>query len=174
MYNTGRMFGMVAGVLIGLLLAVIILRFINKNKKMTTEYDEMQKLVRGKGYMFAFYAVLIYEALMCVLSMGVQLPAVPGVIHFVAIILGVTVQAGYCVWHNAYVGLNTNLKRYVILMAVISVFNLWVAFTAWREGELFSDGMFRAQTINLLCGLMFAVIGVVGLVKMIAGREEDA
>ena len=67
-----------------------------------------------------------------------------------------------------------NLKRYVIIMAVVSVFNLWVAFTAWREGELFSDGMFRAQTINLLCGLMFAVIGVVGLVKMIAGREEDA
>jgi hypothetical protein len=34
--------------------------------------------------------------------------------------------------------------------------------------------MFRAQTINLLCGLMFAVIGAVGLVKMIMGREEDA
>ena len=154
MYNIGRMFGVISGVLIGLVIAVIMLRFVNKNKKMTAEYDEMQKLVRGRGYMYAFYTVLVFEALMCVLS--------------------VTLHACYCIWHNAYVGLNMNLKRYVIIMAVVSVFNLWVAFTAWREGELFSDGMFRAQTINLLCGLMFAVIGVVGLAKMIIGREEDA
>ena len=174
MYNIGRMFGVISGVLIGLVIAVIMLRFVNKNKKMTAEYDEMQKLVRGRGYMYSFYTVLIFEALMCVLSMGVELPAEQGVIHFVAIIIGVTLHACYCIWHNAYVGLNMNLKRYVIIMAVVSAFNLWVAFTAWREGELFSDGMFRAQTINLLCGLMFAVIGVVGLVKMIIGREEDA
>ena len=174
MYNIGRMFGVISGILIGLVIAVIMLRFVNKNKKMTAEYDEMQKLVRGRGYMYAFYTVLIFEALMCVLSMGVELPAEQSVIHFVAIIVGVTLHACYCIWHNAYVGLNMNLKRYVIIMAVVSVFNLWVAFTAWREGELFSDGMFRAQTINLLCGLMFAVIGVVGLVKMIIGREEDA
>ena len=168
MYNTGRIMGVASGVLIGLVIAVIMLRFVNKNKKMTAEYDEMQKLVRGRGYMYAFYTVLIFEALMCVLSMGVELPAEQSVIHFVAIIVGVTLHACYCIWHNM------NLKRYVIIMAVVSVFNLWVAFTAWREGELFSDGMFRAQTINLLCGLMFAVIGVVGLVKMIIGREEDA
>ena len=145
MYNIGRIVGVLSGVLIGLVIAVIMLRFVNKNKKMTAEYDEMQKLVRGRGYMYAFYTVLIFEALMCVLSMGVELPAEQGVIHFVAIIIGVTLHACYCIWHNAYVGLNMNLKRYVIIMAVIAV-----------------------------GGLMFAVIGVVGLVKMIIGREEDA
>ena len=51
MYNIGRMFGVISGVLIGLVIAVIMLRFVNKNKKMTAEYDEMQKLVRGRGYM---------------------------------------------------------------------------------------------------------------------------
>ena len=76
MYNLGRILGVVSGVLIGLVIAVIVLRFVNKNKKMTAEYDEMQKLVRGRGYMYSFYTVLIYEALMCVLSMGVELPAV--------------------------------------------------------------------------------------------------
>ena len=51
MYNAGRMFGMIFGVLIGLVIAVIVLRFVNKNKKMTAEYDEMQKLVRGRGFL---------------------------------------------------------------------------------------------------------------------------
>ena len=114
MYNLGRILGVVSGVLIGLVIAVIVLRFVNKNKKMTAEYDEMQKLVRGRGYMYSFYTVLIYEALMCVLSMGVELPAEQSVIHFVAIIVGVTLHACYCIWHNAYVGLNMNLKRYVV------------------------------------------------------------
>ena len=54
MYNIGRMFGVISGVLIGLVIAVIMLRFVNKNKKMTAEYDEMQKLVRGRGYMASF------------------------------------------------------------------------------------------------------------------------
>ena len=34
MYNIGRMFGVISGVLIGLVIAVIVLRFVNKNKKM--------------------------------------------------------------------------------------------------------------------------------------------
>ena len=46
MYNIGRIVGVLSGVLIGLVIAVIMLRFVNKNKKMTAEYDEMQKLVR--------------------------------------------------------------------------------------------------------------------------------
>ena len=145
-----------------------------RHKKLTTEYDEMQKQIRGEGYKYAFYAVLILEAVLCVLTMGIVLPAEPYVVHFFAIFVGITVQACYCIWRGAYIGQNTNLQRYVILMAIVSVFNLSSAFMAWRAGELFADGKFQAPAVNLLCGLMFAVIGIVGLVKKVTDREEEA
>jgi hypothetical protein len=59
-------------------------------------------------------------------------------------------------------------------MAVVSVFNLLSAFMAWRSGELIVDGKFQSPAVNLLCGLMFAVIGIVGLVKKASDREEEA
>ena len=174
MYNGARMMGVMVGIAVGLIIAVIIIRFVNRNKGMTTEYDEMQKLIRGEGYKYAFYAMLIFEAVMCVLAMGIELPAEPYVVHFMAIFVGVTFQASYCIWKGAYVGMNTNLRRYIILMAIISAFNLLTAFMAWRSGDLIVDGKFQAPAVNLLCGLMFAVIGLVGFAKKLTDREEEA
>ena len=174
MFNGARILGVVTGILVGLVFALFIVRFVNRNRRMTTEYDEMQKKIRGEGYKIAFYSVIIFEAVMCALTMGMEMPAEPYVIHFFAIFLGVTVQACYCIWKDAYIGLNTNIKRYIILMVFVSVFNFLVAFRSWKSGELIAEGRFQAQTINLLCGVMFAVIGIVGLVKKLSDREEEA
>ena len=162
------------GIIIGLIVAVFVFRYVHRNKKLYTEYDEMQKLIRGEGYKYAFYTVLILEAVLCVLTMGMELPAEPYVVHFFVIFVGVTVQASYCIWKGAYIGQNTNLPRYIILMAVISVLNIAGAFMAWKSGELIVDGKFQSPMVNLLCGLMFAVIGIVGLVRKAADREEEA
>ena len=174
MYNSARMIGVTIGIIVGLIIAIFIIRYVNRNKKLTTEYDEMQKQIRGEGYKYAFYSVMILEAVLCVLTLGVVLPAESYVVHFFAIFVGITVQACYCIWKGAYIGQNTNLQRYVILMAIVSVLNLSSAFMAWRAGELFADGKFQAPAVNLLCGLMFAVIGIVGLVKKVTDREEEA
>ena len=130
MYNEARMFGVATGVAVGLVLALIIVRTVNRDRKLRTEYDEMQKLARGQAYKYAFYAVMIYEALVCWLSMGIELPAEQSVIHFFGIFVGITVQACYCIWKDAYIGLNTNLKRYIILVTIASVLNLLAAFMA--------------------------------------------
>ena len=174
MYNEARMIGVAVGIAVGLLIVAFVLRFINRNKAMATEYDEMQKQIRGIGYRYAFFTVMIFEAFLCILTLGMELPAEPYVIHFAAIFIGVTVQAAYCIWNDAYVGLNTNLGRYIVIMTIVSLFNLGVAFMSWRQGELVIGGKLQAQSINLLCGLMFAVLGVVGLIKKIAdGRDEE-
>ena len=165
MYNEARMIGVAVGIAVGLLIVAFVLRFINRNKAMATEYDEMQKQIRGVGYRYAFFTVMIFEAFLCILTLGMELPAEPYVIHFAAIFIGVTVQAAYCIWNDAYVGLNTNLGRYIVIMTIVSLFNLGVAFMSWRQGELVIGGKLQAQSINLLCGLMFAVLGVVGLIK---------
>ncbi|MBQ3392983.1 MAG: hypothetical protein IJG52_06220 [Lachnospiraceae bacterium] len=174
MFNSARIIGGMTGIIIGLIVAVFVFRYVHRNKKLYTEYDEMQKLIRGEGYKYAFYTVLILEAVLCVLTMGMELPAEPYVVHFFVIFVGVTVQASYCIWKGAYIGQNTNLPRYIILMAVISVLNIAGAFMAWKSGELIVDGKFQSPMVNLLCGLMFAVIGIVGLVRKAADREEEA
>ena len=174
MQNAAMNTGIAVGVAVGIILVIVILRFINRNKKVTTDYDERQKQIRGEGYKIAFYAVLFYEAAMCVISPLSDLPMEPYMLHALAIFFGVLVQVCYCIWKGAYIGQNTNLPRFVVIMTVISLFNLFVAFMAWRQGFLIIDGKLQAQGINLICGLMFAVIGVVGLIRKVTDREEDA
>ena len=164
MFNAARMMGVVIGIMVGLVIALVLIRSINKNKKLVTEYDEMQKQIRGVGYKYAFYTVVIYEAVMCVLTMGMEVPAEQFVIHYAGIFLGITVHASYCILNDAY----------IMVMIVVSVINLAVAFMAWRSGELVVDGRLQAPAVNLMCGLMFAVLGVVGLVKKLTDKEDEA
>lgn len=170
MYNAG----IAVGITVGVIVAILLLRFINRNKKVTTDYDERQKQIRGEGYKIAFYAVLVYEAVMCGFSTLDILPVEPYVLHAFAIFFGVLVQVCYCIWKGAYIGQNTNMPRFIVMMTVIALFNLCIAFIAWKKGYMFVDGKMQAQGINLICGLMFAVIGVVGLLRKITNREEEA
>ena len=41
MYNSARMIGVTIGIIVGLIIAIFIIRYVNRNKKLTTEYDEM-------------------------------------------------------------------------------------------------------------------------------------
>jgi len=174
MYSEERMLGVIIGIMVGAVIVALLLRFFNRDKKLRTEYDEMQKQIRGTAYKYAFFVVLIFEGVLLVLSMAKEIPAKPSVIHFMAIFLGVTVQVSYCIWKGAYIGMNTNVKRFVICMTVVSLFNFWVSYMSWRNGELLTGGIIQEPAINLLCGLMFAVMGVVALMRKMTDREEDA
>ena len=84
-----------AGVFTGVIVSLFIIRFFNKNHSFRTEYDEMQKKVRGEAYMYGFYALIIYEALLAFAETVISIPADPLVLHFSGILLGVGVQAEY-------------------------------------------------------------------------------
>ena len=172
-YSMGKLIGVVVGIVVGLIIALVVLKFMNKDKKVRTEYDEMQKQIRNKGYFYAFYTVLVYEAILAVLSIAVELPVHPIVLHFGAIFVGVVVQASYSIWKDAYVGLNTNMKRFLIFAVIISLFNLFIFFMNWKEGEAIADGILQPAWVNLFCGLMFAVLGAVAVVKKLAVREVE-
>ena len=165
--------GVAVGLVVGIILVVFILRFINRNKKVTTDYDERQKQIRGEGYKIAFYAIVIYEAVMCIISPLPDLPVEPYMLHALAIFFGVLVQVCYCIWKGAYIGQNTNMPRFIVIMTIISLFNLFIAFIAWRQGFLIIDGKLQAQGVNLICGLMFAAIGIVGLVRKLTDHAEE-
>ena len=173
-YQTGRAFGLLSGILIGLVFVVVLLRYMNTNHKMKTEYDEMQQIIRNRGYKYGFYAVLITEALLCVITTAVTIPAEPIVIHFLPIFVGVVVQASYCMWNGAYAGLNTNMKRYYVVAVIVLLINFLAFFAAWRSGSLIADNTLQSPFINLLCALMIVILGIVGLLRKAADRREEA
>lgn len=172
-YRFGRSLALTCGVLIGLVIALILVRYMNRNHKLRTDYDEMQKKVRNQGYMYAFYTVIIFEGLMSLITSFVDIPAEPIVIHFTPIFLGVLVQACYCIWKGAYVGLNTNLKRYIIVAAVATIINLLAFVMACKNGDLVVNGVLQATFINFLCAVMFAVLGVTALLRKAIDREVE-
>ena len=171
-YELGRSVALACGVLVGLVIAVFLMRYMNRNHKIRTEYDEMQKAIRSKGYMYGFYTMLIFEALLCLLPASLQIPAEPVVTHFLPIFLGITVLSSYCIWNGAYVGLNTNIKRYMIVALVAALINLLSFVLAWAGGGLTEDGVLQAPFVNLLCAVMFAVLSAAGLLRKSADRGE--
>ena len=171
-YELGRSVGLVVGVVVGLIIAWILLRYMNRDHKAKTEYDEMQKNIRNRGYMYGFYTVIIFEALLALIPSFVRISAEPIVVHFLPIFFGITVHASYCIWKDAYIGLNTNMKRYLIVAIIASLINFLSFFLAWKGNGLIVDGVLQAPFVNLLCALMFAIIGIVGLLRKTADRRE--
>ena len=66
--NSFASFGLPVGIMVGLVLVVILLKYINRDKKLKTEYDERQKIARGRSYMFGFYALVISNVIMLVVG----------------------------------------------------------------------------------------------------------
>ncbi len=172
-YETGRMIGAVVGMLVGIGLVALIFMISNKNKKIRSDYDERQKIIRGKGYQYGFYAMVFYGALIFLLGMGgIEIPMEPSVEAFSYIFVGIVTDIVYCIFHDAYWGLNNNKKRYLIIMGAVSVVNLLVVVGALRGGELVVDGKLSTMGVNLLCTVLFVVMFVSIAVKMILEKRE--
>lgn len=170
--------GLALGIMVGIILTIIIVKAFNKDGKFKTKYDEMQLKARGKAYMLAFWTIVIYEALMCVLTSSETfvLPVTNFVLHFTAVIAGVLVQVTYCIWKDAYIGLNTHAGRFSVFCIVIALLNLAIGIIAVTQGEMFVDGKLQDPFINLLIGALFIVIGIELLIKHFADRavtEEE-
>jgi len=173
-FNPARAYGIVFGVIIGTLISVVLLMSINKNRSLRTEYDEMQKKARGEAYMYGFFTVLVLEVLLGLAETFGPLPMEPLVSRFLVIITGVGVQAVYSIWHNAYIGLNTQTNKFFVMMAVVAAVNLLVAVLAWVNHSMVVNGILQTPFANFMCFVLFAVLAVVGLVKKNMEEREEA
>ena len=173
--NISASFGVAVGILVGIIIVVIGLKLTNKNHKVKTEYDERQLLVRGNAYRYAFYTVVIWEAVLMVLAIGdLPLPVPDIALHFAGIIAGVLVLSTVCIWKDAYWGLNNNRRRYGVILLIAGLFNAIPVI-----GNLSGRGSSDFPYVNLLCCVMLVVVGAELLLKQLADKraenaEEDA
>lgn len=161
------------GVLVGLLLGVVFMKAINRDGKIKTEYDERQKEARGKGYMYGFWAIIIANALLFTFSNSFDMTVLGSTVYFMPILVGVIVQVTYCIFKDAYVGLNNNMTRFVIIMSIVTVFNLFVGVKAYLDGELIKQGTVSSAFVNVLCGGIFLILTIeLGIKKILDSRAE--
>ena len=170
------MIGTGAGILTGIIICIIVFKLVNKDGNAKTKYDEMQERIRGKAYMYGFWAMLACEAIMLIVDTGdVKLPVEPYITHITVILIGALVQTSYSIWNDAYVGLNTNMRRFAIISILVSLLNFLIAGAAIASSRMLVDGVFQSPLANLLCGLLFCIIGIELFIKMLSDKnaKED-
>ena len=168
--------GFAVGLLVALVLGVLLLKMMNKDKRIATKYDEMQEIIRGRAYKYAFWTVIVCEAVLIVIDsvFAAQMPLSTGILQFLVIIIGVMVQVTYCIWHDAYIGLNTNTGRFIICMLLIGGFNLVLAVMAVIDGRMVQDGVLQTPFLNGVCGLLcLAVMAEVIIKNAVTGKEKE-
>ena len=161
----------VMAVIIGMVF--VALKLINKDGNATTKYDERQKRVRGEAYKYAFFAVIISNGLLMLTNIfGEAFESLGYNIFFVPIFVGIVVHVSICIFKDAYIGLNTNITKFMIFMFFISLFNLGLAVRAIVMNELIVDGKIQPPFLNLMCGSLFIVLGFELLIKMFIDKKE--
>ncbi len=163
------------GVIVGLLISIIVIKFTNKDGKSKTQYDEMQELERGKAYKYAFWTMCGVAALIGCLSLfEIKMPFDMFTLFLMVIMSGAVVQASYCIMKDAYIGLNTNKVRTGIALVLIGIINLINVVLFIVKGKFFVDGMFNLSFSNLLCGLGMLIIGFMFVIKNVVSKKEDS
>ena len=161
------------GLIIGIILAIIIIKMFNKDGKAITKYDERQKVVRGEAYKYGFFSILITCGILMVLNTQEGILNVLGdTLFFIPIIIGVIVQVTYSIFKDGYVGLNTNMKRFIIFMTLIGLLNLGLGILWIVKGEILVNGVLQSGALNLMCAFMFAVIAIELIIKSIIDKKE--
>ena len=159
-------------VIVGVIISIIAISATNNDKKLKTKYDERQQAARGKSFAWGFYTALIASGILTVLSPTGWIDFLGHYGYFVVIVLAVIVQFTYAVFHDAYLGLNTNLKKYMIFMTIVSVINLASSIAGIVNGEIMVDGVLQTPFMNLLCTVMFVVLAVDLGIKAIVDKKE--
>ena len=169
-----RSLGFIIGIIVGIILVIVLLQAINRDGKLNTKYDERQLRVRGDAYKFGFFATVLANALLLVFSTTEYGVGIFGyTVFFIPIFVGIIVQISYSIFKDGYVGLNTNMPRFMISMAFISAFNFFIAIMAMVRGGFIEDGVLQAPFLNLLCGILFIVLAAEIGIKMIMDQKGE-
>ena len=174
----------VIGFVVGVLIAFIVLRvlfyFVEKTKKKAgrCEYDERQELMRGRGFKYGFFTLMIYcmlyGMLEGVLDGNMIFYENEGTGYVVGVIIALMVFAVYCIWNEAYMANNETPATVYLLLGGVGLLNLIVGVANTLHGELLIDGKLTFRVINLLMGIAFLVLaGTFAVRNRIDSRQEE-
>ena len=174
----GHSVSYVVGVLVGVLvvgfLCLFLIKRTRRDRRLRQQYDERQRLIRGRGYGIAFYTVVVAIVLYPFLEEWIDFPVETDVAMYLIVLLGVLVHVVYCIWHDAYVSLMEVRSRVYLLLAVLGLLNLILGIRNVAIGTAFTKGKLNLAGMNLFVGaLLLIVFAVLFLRSVIPERGFD-
>jgi len=162
-------------VIVGLVIAVIIIKVCNTNGKFKTDYDERQQIMIGKSYKCAMITTWVLMAIYIVIDIGGnKLPMDNAMVIFTILFVSIMVHTSYSVWTDAYFGSNNNNKRFAIMSVVVTAVNIASTVAYARDGQLIVDGVITSRAISAECALMFLILGVEFWIKSIVDKKKGS
>ena len=159
-----RSAGLAIGIMVGLIIAVILLKVSNRDKKTMTEYDERQKAIAISNVIML---VLGIENMDYIKMLGMNA-------FFTPILVGILIQISYSIFNDSYYGLNNNVGRYTAIMTIVSAINIVAGVFEWVHGGFIQNGAVYNAFINLEVGVLFIVICIELFIKKAIDKKQDA
>ena len=174
-YSAGLLLGMLFGVGVGLIVVALSFKWVKVRKGSNFEYDERQQLARGTGFKYAYMTSIVYNGVLCLLTVtGIPVPVEQSVLIMMGILLTVLIYAVYCIQHDAYVSLNENANRLMIVFTVLGGVNTFIGIMHVVHGTMFENGILTFHGINLFCGILLLAVAVVLFAHTkLQSREEE-
>ena len=152
------MVGLAVGILVSVLVLWLILR--KSRIKNPPQFDERQMIARARAYSVGFFTILFY----CVLYAAVSAFGITwckdAVGMFIGCFVGITAFVLSAIRHDAYFGINEDVKTMMRLGTVIVIFCFLGGFIELFTGEMVEDGLLNGNVISLAVGTMWIVIMV--------------
>lgn len=164
--------GFVCGIVVVVALFKALAKKFQVDGSTRTEYDERQLIERGKGYRCAFFAFVIYSCIFLFLDLFVEVKLSIAVIMICGVLVAAAVHVVYCIFHEAYWGLNNNVKGYIRLLIVAFALNLVLGIANGINSDMYTEGVLSYSVMNLIVAIFIAVILAAMLIKWVRDKRE--
>lgn len=159
--------------IVGYVIMIIIVYVIAKlarKKRATYEFDERQIHERGIAYQHGFLTVVIglcFEIILFGASPVIDKDLFANITYAI-LCLGLVTYAGYAIWHDAYLTVNTKRKSYLIITGAIGILNLGTAIIRLTSGDpIITSGL------NFMLGIAFLAIFAIFILKDLIKKDEE-
>jgi hypothetical protein len=168
--------GYVTGAAAVILLAVVVFYlFRRKGGSMKGEYDERQLAIRGRAYRLATFIYIAEFGLLLVFEgMKAELPLTRGAMYAIFLLIPIGVFAVWCILHDAYIGIQSNVGRFFLLSGFICLIEAFVTVRYCMEGEMIRDGKLTDSVLAPAIMVLFGVVAVTLLIRQRQVRLEDS
>lgn len=164
--SIGFIVGIAVGILLIAILSLLIRRYTYGKWMERSKYDERQKVAQGLAHRAGFWTLIIGLLVLWTLNcFEVELPFNQNYLLLGLMCLGMMVYAIECIFRDAYMGLNDNPRRWILVDGAIVLVNLIIAFSEFSSGL---NGW-----INLMAAAMLGTVMVAFILKQLLNRRAE-
>lgn len=162
--------GLFSGIIVALI--VLLITIFRQKDRAKQEFDERQKLMRGKASAAGMWTAMGGCAVVGLASVFDVSFCPIGIAMFLVIEVTVMVFVLVAVHYDAYIGFKANTKRKYTGLALLFVLMVMNVYTSAQSNGFFSDGKMTVAWLHLTAAVMYAVLFAALFIHERANREE--